>query len=124
MFDYFILRHIYWFSKAEIDFLKLKSRKDADKYISQAAYQANRPTMDEKTWNEILKNKYFAFLYFKANKIPQPLLYGLLFSGTSAKYSTFIFNSGLDLINYLNNKKIKTFILKPIGGGLVRMCIA
>lgn len=73
-----ILKRKFWFSDAEIRILNIDSIEKGESYISQRAYQALRPAMDDPSWNEILRNKLITSYFFRSHGILYPNYYGYL----------------------------------------------
>jgi hypothetical protein len=115
------LRVRYWFSDREIEELGLDSVADGQRYISQRAYQALRPWLDDPAWNEVLRNKWLTRQYFEVSQLPHPKTLGYL-SATcgfgEGPWRGFALRSGLDLIRALRTSGEQAIALKHVTSGV------
>ena len=111
------IKRDYWFSDDELIDLGIRSHTDAKKFISQKAYQALRPEMDNVFWNEALRNKIFNINSFRAHGVKCAPLIGLL----NPRYGFFsdggTLNNAKQLSSYLEGERINKISMKHVVGG-------
>lgn len=111
------LKRNYWFSDEELTELGICSDSDAKKFISQKAYQALRPEMDNVSWNEALRNKLFNINAFRANGIKCAPLIGLLNPCYGFFSDSEPLRNAKELSAHLEKEKISQISMKHVVGG-------
>jgi hypothetical protein len=115
------LRQRYWFSEGEIEALALRSMEDGKRYISQRAYQALRPWLDDPAWNEVLRNKWLTRQFFEAHQLPYPTSLGYLSPTCGGGFGLWqgrSLRSGSDLMRAVEHSREQAIVLKHVTSGV------
>jgi hypothetical protein len=108
----------YWFSSSEILELGLvQNSSTASDYISQRAYQALRPDMDQVAWNEGFRNKLTNVQLLRANHIRCAPFFGFLSARDGFdKNGQPLTNVG-ELLKLLERESATDIAVKHVVGG-------